>query len=157
MTVKSQGTHLYFLNSTITTPALVKLTCPTGITGIGSGAKEQTDTTCLDDVEDRRFISGLGTPGQTSIPFNLHTEDASQQVLFDLKDSGAVIPWLACLSDGTDAPTLTGDDITPPEGRTCFGFDAFVAEVNIDVALADVVKGTLTLQRSGKVRRHWKS
>jgi hypothetical protein len=157
MTVKSQGTHLYFLNTTDTVAALVKLICPTGISGLNSGAKDQTDVTCLDDVDDRKFRAGLGNPGQTSVPFNLHPEDASQQLLFDLKDSGETIPWMACLSDGTAAPTLEDDEIVPAAGRTCFGFDAYVQEVTIDVATNDVVKGTLTLQRSGKVRRHWKS
>lgn len=156
MTVRSQGTHLYFLNPTDTTPALVKLVCPTGITGINAGAREQTDTTCLDDTEDRQFTAGLGSPGPVSVPFNFHPENASQQVLFDLKDSGEKIPWLACLSDGSSDPTLTEEEITPPADRTCFGFDAYVSEVTIDIANADVVRGTLTLQRSGKVRRHWK-
>lgn len=155
MTVKSQGTHLYFRDPVA--EALVKLICPTGITGINAGAREQTDTTCLDDTEDRQFVAGLGSPGPVSVPFNLHPEDGSHQILFDLKDSGEKIEWLACLSDGTAAPTLVDDDIVPPADRTCFGFDAFVSEVTIDIASGGIVTGTLTLQRSGKVRRHWKS
>ena len=156
MTVRSQGTHLYFLNTTEAVAALVKLICPTGISGLNAGGREQTDITCLDDTEDRKFRSGLGSPGQMSVPFNLHPEDASHHLLFDLKDSGETIPWLACLSDGTVAPTVVDDEIVPPADRTCFGFDAFVQDVTIDIATNDVVKGTLTLQRSGKVRRHWK-
>src|SRR5690606_9793301 len=156
MTVRSHGTHLYFINPE--EPAtLVKLECPTGISGINSGAREQIDVTCLDDTEDRKFTAGLGSPGQTSVPFNLHPEDASHHILFELKDSGETVEWMACLSDGTTAPTLTAGAITPPADRTCFGFDAFVQDVTIDIANNAVVTGTITLQRSGKVRRHWKA
>lgn len=153
MTVKSQGTHLYLLN-TLETPALIKLTCPTGISGLG-GAKDQIDVTCLDETEDRQFDAGLGNPGQVSVPFNLDPEDASHQVLFDLKEAGTTIDWIICLSDGTAAPTLTDDEITPPVGRTSAEFKAYVSDVNIDIATNDVVKGTLTLQRSGKVNWNW--
>lgn len=155
MTVKTQGTHLYFLN-TLAAAALIKLTCPTGISGLG-GARDQIDSTCLDDVDDRRYVAGLGNPGQVSVPFNLHPEDASHQVLFDLKEAGETLDWIICLSDGTAAPTLTDDEITPPAARTSAQFRAFIQDVNIDMATNDIVKGTLTLQRSGKVTWNWKS
>lgn len=156
MTVKTQGTHLYVLNSLEATPVLVKMSCPTGISGLG-GARDQIDITCLDDVEDRKYTAGLGNPGQVSVPFNLAPEDASHQLLFDLKDSGKTLSWIVCLSDGTAAPTLTTGTITPPAGRTSAEFEGFVQDVNIDAATNDVIKGTLTLQRSGKVKWNWKS
>jgi len=46
MSVKTQGTELYFVSSA----AVLKLTCPTGITGLG-GARDQIETTCLDNTE----------------------------------------------------------------------------------------------------------
>lgn len=156
MTVKTQGTHLYFLNKLESTAALVKLTCPTGISGLG-GACDQIDSTCLDDTDDRQYVAGLGNPGQVSVPFNLHPNDASHQVLFDLKEAGDMLGWIICLSDGTAAPTLADDEITPPTSRTSAQFRAFIQDVNIDMATNDIVKGTLTLQRSGKVTWNWKS
>lgn len=153
--VKTQGTHLYFLN-TLTTAALVKLSCPTGISGLG-GARDQIDTTDLDVTDDRTYVAGLGNPGQVSVPFNLDPSDASHQVLFDLKESGKTLDWIICLSDGTAVPTLTVDEITPPTGRTSAEFKAFIQDVNIDMATNDIVKGTLTLQRSGKVQWNWVS
>lgn len=153
--VKTQGTHLHFLNPEAPT-TLVKLTCPTGISGLG-GARDQIDTTCLDNTDDRTYVSGLGNPGQVSVPFNLHPGDASHQVLFDLKESGETIDWIISLSDGVAAPTVDTNEIEPPTDRTSAEFQAFVQDVNIDMATNDIVKGTLTLQRSGKVNWNWKA
>ena len=150
-TVKTQGTKLYFVDDT----SVVELSCPTGVTGLG-GAADQIETTCLADLTDRTYTRGLGNPGQVSVPFNLIPSDASHQLLFDLKDAGAVINWLACLSDGVAAPTVVvGGVITPPASRTSFGFNAYVADVQIDVSTNEIVRGTLTLQRSGPVTATW--
>lgn len=155
--VKTQGTKLWYINTaTSSTNDFVTLACPTGISGLG-GAADQIDTTCLDDTEDRTSVRGLGNPGQVSVPFILKPAEASHQDLFDLKASGAVIPWLMGLSDGTAVPTVSADAFVPPATRTCFAFNAFVSDVTIDAATNEVVRGTLTLQRSGVVTPHWKA
>jgi hypothetical protein len=157
-TVKTQGSELFFVDTlTSSVAAIVKLACPTGITGLG-GAADQIESTCLDALVDREYVRGLGNPGQVSVPFNLIPTDASHQLLFDLKDAGETISWLACLSDGTADPTTvdSNDKITPPANRTSFGFQAYVADVTIDIATNEIVRGTLTLQRSGAVTPTWK-
>lgn len=149
--LKTQGTHLFFLNPTSSDPEVVKLTCPTGIAGLG-GARDQIDVTCLDNTDDREFIGGLGNPGQVSVPFNFVPSAVSHQVLFDLKESGDVVDWMIAFSDGTGTPTVnSNDEFVAPVSRTSAVFQAFVQDVNIDIATADRVTGTLTLQRSGKV------
>lgn len=156
-TVKTQGTKLYFVDMlTSSVGAIVELACPTGVTGLG-GAADQIETTCLTATTDRTYTRGLGNPGQVSVPFNLIPTDASHQLLFDLKDAGTTVNWLACLSDGATAPTVVdgNDRITPPANRTSFGFDAYIADVQIDVATNEIVRGTLTLQRSGAVTATW--
>jgi len=152
-TVKTQGTALYFVDGS----SIVKLSAPTGVSGLG-GATDQIETTDLDATEDKTFVSGLGTPGQVSVPFNFKPSEVSQQTLFDLKAGKDVINWLLGLSDGATAPTtITSGVINAPTDRTCAGFDAFVADVVIDVATNEIVRGTLTLQRSGPVTMHWKA
>lgn len=155
--VKTQGTKLYFVDD-LTTPlvqAIVELACPTGVTGLG-GAADQIETTCLDDTTDKTFARGLGSPGQVSVPFNLIPSATSHQLLFDLKEAGETISWLVCLSDGTSVPTTLDDGvIVAPADRTSFGFLAYIADVNIDVATNEIVRGTLTLQRSGQVTTTW--
>ena len=92
------------------------------------------------------------------MPFNLKPAEASQQQLFDLKASGEAVGWMVCLSDGTAAPTLSvGNELVAPTGRTSIAFSAFVADVVIDIATNEIVRGTLTLQRSGPVTVTWKA
>lgn len=157
MSVKSQGTELFFVNTeTSSSDDFVKLACPTGISGLG-GAADQIDVTCLDATEDRSYVRGLGNPGQVSAPFILKPAEASHQVLFDLKEAGNVLPWIICLSDGTAQPTVSQGAFVAPSGRTSLAFEAYVSDVSIEIATNEVVRGTLTLQRSGVVTPTWKS
>jgi hypothetical protein len=91
------------------------------------------------------------------VPFNLIPSAASHQLLFELKEAGTTVNWLACLSDGVAAPTTldSNDRIVPPNDRTSFGFDGYIADINIDVVTNEIVRGTLTLQRSGSVTATW--
>jgi hypothetical protein len=151
-TVKTQGTAVYFIDDT----AVAKLAAPTGVSGLG-GATDQIETTDLDALEDKTYVAGLGSPGQVSVPFNFKPGEASQQTLFDLKISKAVIGWMVCLSDGTAAPTITSGALVAPAARTSIGFQAFVSDVVVDVATNEIVRGTLTLQRSGPLAITWKT
>lgn len=152
-TVATQGTELFVIDavSAPMTPAILKMSCPTGITGLG-GARDQIEDTCLDTTGDKTYKAGLGNPGQVSVPFNLIPRDGSHQALFDFKDAGTVMDWVVCLSEATTDPTLDTDDtFILPTDRTTIEFQAFVSDVNIDVATNEIVRGTLTLQRSGNV------
>lgn len=156
--VKTQGTGLYTVDTlSSSVAAVLKFACPTGITGLG-GAKDQIETTCLDTLEDKEYAAGLGNPGQVTVPFNFIPQNGSHQILFDLKEAGTVLPFVIGLSDGTAAPTLdTDDDLIPPDSplRTSLYFRAYVSDVNIDLATNEIVRGTLTLQRSGAVVPYW--
>lgn len=153
MTVKTQGTHLYYVSGTTTG---VKLVCPTGVSGL-NGASAPIDSTCLDALTDKTYVQGLSDPAQLSVPFNLSTTEASHQALLAMKASGDVVNWIVCLSDGTTVPTVAASEFVAPAGRTSFAFDAFVADVNFDIATNEIVRGTLTLQRTGAVTTTWKS
>lgn len=156
MSVKTQGTELFFADATAQTPAMVKLTLATGVSGLG-GAADQIDITSLDDTTDRAFVRGLGNPGQVSVPFVLKPTDASHKRLFALKESGETLNWMICLSDGATDPTYAAGALTPPAGRTSIAFSAYIADVALDIATNEVVRGTLTLQRSGALTPTWKS
>lgn len=149
--VKTQGTALWYIDTaTTSTNDFATLACPTGITGLG-GAADQIDTTCLEATVDRTFVRGLGNPGQVSVPFVFKPTEASHQELFDLQASGVTIGWLIGLSDGAGDPTVVADAFVVPATRTCIGFDAYVADVSLDIATNEIVRGTLTLQRSGVI------
>lgn len=153
-TIKTQGTALYFKNTTEDPAVVTKLDCPTGITGLG-GAADQIETTCLDATEDKTYVRGLGNPGQVNVPFNLDPTAASHHALFDLKATGELVNWMVCLAESTTAPTLVAGVLTAPADRSALAFTAYVADVTIDVATNEVVKGTLILQRSGVVTPSW--
>lgn len=149
-TIKTQGTELFFLDElSSSVDAVVKLACPTGITGLG-GPADQLDDTCLDNTE-RTFKRGLGNPGQLTVPFNFIPTNRSHQILFDLKEDGRNLPWMICFSDGTVAPTAAANDLVAPANRTSALISAYVSDVTIDVATNEIVRGTLILQRSGAV------
>lgn len=157
MGIKSQGTHLFLRLRNSSGQTALKMKCPTGIQGLG-GPRDQIDSTCLDDIDDRQYEAGLGNPGQVNVPFNYDPQHASHQLLFDLKDAGTTEQWLTGLSDGSAAPTFDSNgDFLPMTTRSGFVFDGYVADVNIDVATNDIVKGTMILQRSGKVRPFYKA
>lgn len=155
---KSQGTHLFFVDKITdpATPAVLKLECPTGIPGVNAGAKTKIPTTCLDELKDETSTPGLGSPTNQSIPFILRKAATGQRALFSMKENGETVSWMVGLSDGSAAPTLTGETLTPPADRTCAMFEAYVEDVSFDVAVNDVVKGTLILQRSGGTTMKWK-
>jgi hypothetical protein len=157
-TIKTQGTELWVIDTiSATDAAVLKFSCPTGITGLG-GPADQIETTCLDATVERTYARGLGNPGQVNVPFNFIPSNDSHQVLFDLRDDGSVFQWMVGLADGTAAPTLNSDDeFVPPASplRTTLQFSAYVADITIDVAGNEIVRGTMILQRSGDLIRNW--
>lgn len=155
-TVKTQGTQLFMIDKfTSSTPEIIRFVCPTGISGLG-GPKDQVDTTCLEVTDDKTSVAGLGNPGEVAVPFNLIPSSFSHQSLFDLKELGTTLSWIACLSESKTPPTLgSNDEFDPPNDRTSFMFKAYIADVNIDIATNEIVRGTLTLQRSGTVIPTW--
>lgn len=150
--VKSQGSALYFVDTVSTTdPTLTKIACPTGVTGLG-GPRDQIETTCLDTIGDKTYEAGLRNTGQISVPFNFIPRESSHQVLFALKEAGTTLNWVLLLSEGTAVPTVDTDGaIVAPAGRTSILFTGYVSDVNLDAATNDIIKGTLTIQRSGSV------
>lgn len=150
--IRTQGTELYVADTlSASVAAALKFVCPTGITGLG-GAKDQIESTCLDTMGDKEFVSGLGNPGQVSVPFNFIPRNLSHQILFDLKESGETLKWIELFSESNAVPTLDGNgEFIAPASRTSAKFDAYISDVNIDAATNEIVRGTLTLQRSGQV------
>ncbi|MGR9107775.1 MAG: phage tail tube protein [Gammaproteobacteria bacterium] len=154
--IQTQGTKIYFkdiVSSSVA--ALVELACPTAFTGLG-GSRDQIEDTCLSDIE-KTFTPGLGTPDAISIPFILQSPaPVAQQLLFDLRDLGTTLDWIVCLADGTNLPTLDiSEEIVPPTARTSAMFEGYIANVAIDIATNEVVRGTITVQRSGGVTWTW--
>lgn len=154
MSLKSQGTHIYFYD-TSGTPALRKLTFPTTLPSLSGGAASQIDTTTLDELVAKTFIAGLAEPGSIALPFNFDPDEVSHRSLYALK--GQNVDFIVLFSDGNAAPTYVADAIVPPTTRTSLTFNAAVLDVSIEAGGNDVVRGSLQLQISGAVTPHWKA
>lgn len=156
--LKTQGTALYFVKPGTPTGTAVKVTCPTGISGLG-GAADQIDTTCLDDTDDRQYVRGLGNPGQVTVPFVLKAGDASHADLIALKAAGTSVEWMVCMSDAATEPTVTSstNSFAALTTRSNIEFTGYVADITIDAAGNEVVRGTMTIQRAGAWTVTWKA
>jgi hypothetical protein len=145
-TVKTQGTRLFFA---VSDSEILKVACPTGITGLG-GPGGQIGTTCLDS-EEMEYERGMLDPGPLTVPINFIPRSAAHQALIDLRESGEKISWMIVFSDRTGAGPTTLDSngrlVSP--GPTTAEFLAYVSDFAFDIATNEIVRGTLTLQRSG--------
>lgn len=147
--IKSQGTELYFSDGSTGSPT--RVVCATTISGLG-GARDQVDTSCLDNTADRTFIGGLGNPGQVTVGFNVHKSEVSHEDLLNLKASGETVSWGIYSSDAATTPTVdTNGELQEADGRVSARFSGYVADINIDIAGNDIWRGTITIQRSGEV------
>lgn len=145
--IKSQGTDLYWASAPT---AVTRAVCITGISGLG-GARDQIESTCLDNTVDKTFVAGLGNPGQVQVTFNIHKDELSHSALLALKDSGAEVSWGIYSSDAATAPTAVASVMQPVAARASAIFKGYVADINIEIQGNDIWKGTITIQRSGAV------
>lgn len=144
-TLKTQGTRLFFAFSD---SEILKVACPTGINGLG-GAADQVENTCLDSTE-REYVRGLANPGQVTVPINFIARSAAHQALLALQDSGETISWMIVLSDQTGSPsTLDSESRLVSPGATTVEFLGYVSDLNLDIGINEIVRGTVTIQRSG--------
>jgi hypothetical protein len=143
--IETKGTRLYFA---VASTEILKVACATGITGLG-GAGSQVDKTCLDS-EEMEYERGMKDPSQVTVPVNFIPRSASHQALQDLDESGRIVSWMIVLSNQSGAPTgLTTDEHLVSPGPTTVEFMGYVADFEIDIQTNEIVRATLTLQRSG--------
>lgn len=145
--VKTQGTQLYFLDETVSPSVVVEIGCPTAYNPGGS-ASDQIETTCLGDTE-RTYVTGLLTPSQETFEIVFDPANTSHRRLETMLASGEQVTWYAGLSDGTNAPTISGGQLVAAASRTGFKFTASVQSLNYAIPINEVVRATVTLQRSG--------
>ncbi len=143
--IPTKGTKLWFAKSD---SEVLKVACATGITGLG-GAADQIETTCLDSQE-KEYVRGMLNPGQVSVPINFIPRSAAHQALLDLKDSGETISFMITLSDSAATPNIgTSDGRLETTDPTAVEFLGYVSDLNVDIATNEIVKATMTIQRSG--------
>jgi hypothetical protein len=143
--VGTKGTRLYFA---VDGSDILKVACATGIQGLG-GAGTQIPLGCL-EAEEEEFFRGRKQPGTVTIPIVLIPRSASHHALLDLDESGDTISWMIVLSDQANAPTaLDSEGRLQSPGATSVEFLGYVADMDLNIDDNQVVRGTLTIQRSG--------
>jgi hypothetical protein len=156
MAQKTKGTELWMLRPDSHGYTVIKIGCPTGITGVG-GAKTQIPTTCLDDTE-MTFLAGFGQPGQVTVNLDFDQTKISHQQLFAFNELGDTLKWVIGFSDGTAAPTINSAGVESfPSSRTYLAFDGYIADLPFDFAINSVTKSTMQIQRSGSRTLHIKT
>lgn len=146
--VKTQMTEVFVVDSATTA---LKIGCISNLSPGGS-SRDQIDTTCLSDTE-KTFENGLGNPGQDTFDIVFDPADASHQKMEVLLASGEKKEWYVGLSDAATAPTVVNNEIVAPAARTGFIFVAAVTDITYAIPANEVVRATVTLQRSGA--REW--
>lgn len=144
--LKTQGTQLYYVSGPTAATVLAKIV---SVSGLG-GARDQIDVTHLMSQE-REFEAGFANPGQVTLEIIFDPAETSHEALLDLKDSGDKVPWMIAASDDATAPTVVSSAFSALTARTNWVFTAYVADFNLDFNSNEVVRGSITLQRSGAV------
>lgn len=156
MAVKTKGTELWLARNDSAGYTLVKIGCPTGISGLGGG-KSQIETTCLDS-EEQEFMAGFAQPGAVTVNLDFDPAKISHKELWDYSESGETLKWAIGFSDGASVPTVDSIGvITYPATRTYVEFSGYVSDLPLDFALNTVIKSAMQIQRSGARVLHVKA
>lgn len=154
MAVKTQGTELYFIDPV--DDSVVKVGCPTGITGL-SASRDQIETTCLDS-DAREYVAGMANPGSGTININFDPADPSHVRLHELFRTGTTVEWAIGLADFEPPPPAAGPQPTGvssagefilPTTRTWIVFEGYVSDYPFDISGNAVVTNGIAVQISG--------
>lgn len=152
MSVKTQGSQLYILDTTDSSGcALLKVECVTNFGGL-SNPREQIDVTCMES-DSREFVGGLSTPGQLNVTVNFDPRNESHMKLYEFWKSNSD-NFKAAIGFGgprdTDPTIASGAcDFDFPTERTFIAFDGYVVDVPLEGAVNSVWTSVIPIQISG--------
>lgn len=158
---RTKGTNLYFYDPDNDIDGVITAGSITSIDGL-SGARSQIDTSDMNDIDDT-FVAGRGSPGTVTIDANYTEDDANEYhaKLEALRDTGTTIAVAIGFSNGADAPTV---QVAPNDDKLEFGttrsgrtFQAYVSDVSFTFGDNDIIRTSISLQRSGVVTRFKKT
>ena len=144
MAIKTQGTHLYAIDTDGTTVLTVALKSISGV----SASKEQLETTEL-DMDARTYVAGLATPGAATFEVQFDPANTTHTTLHTRYKAGDVLKWAIGWADGTAAPTATAGAWTLPTTRSFLDFDGYISDFPFQFDLNSIVTSSISLQISG--------
>lgn len=149
MVVKTQGTQLFVLDPEATGGCeVLTIQCTTSLSGLGA-AREQIETTCLED-SSRSYEGGLATPGALTVTVNFDPNNPTHYRLYELWKSN--INFKASIGFGpeTNVPDVdSACEFDFPTARTYLSFEGYVSDLPLEIALNSVVTAAIPIQLSG--------
>lgn len=156
MSVKTQGTQLYILDTTASSGCeLIVVECATAISGL-SNPREQIETTCLES-DTREYVGGLSTPGQLTVTVNFDPQSPSHLKLYEFwRENLDNFKAAIGLGSPRDVPPTiaSGCNFEFPDTRSFVEFEGYVADVPLEIALNSVVTSAISIQISGPYTIH---
>lgn len=150
MSVKTQGSQLYFIAEETAGPVLYKVACATNLSGLSS-PREQIEVTCLESGT-REYVGGLSTPGQLTVTVNFDPAEPSHLKLYELwRDNSDNLPFAIGYGGPADTdPTLdSAGEFIFPTTRHFLEFDGYVVDVPHEGGLNAVWTSAMPIQISG--------
>lgn len=147
MSLKTQGTEIYILDSTDTGNEVIKVTNVISGSGIGGEAGE-IDKTNLDSLA-REFLTALKDEGSITLNLNYDPKEASHQKLNALFGQDNV-RFLIASSESATQPTFS-TDYSIPTDRSTWDFEGGVRSFSKDFESDNIWKATATIRVSGAV------
>lgn len=121
MGVLTQGTETWVKHGS---PAvLTKIECITELS-VGDDSVTEIETTCMEERESSTSEYGLVKPGEGSLKINTDPENETHVTILNLAQNKEKVEVFVGWADGTVAPTLQGDVVTVPKGRSWTQFQA---------------------------------
>lgn len=147
--VRTQGTQVYFVDTINSPQALKTILNVFDVGEFGPGA-DDIETTNFDSTA-KEYLVGLPDNGECTLQVNFKPTDAVHQLLNSWAGTSNRVTFMVAFADGTTAPTLSGNTIVAPTGRTSASFSASVKTFRNAVKKNDAVRTTITLRISGGI------
>ena len=160
----TQGSKLYFPD-TSTSPVVVSpIAQMTGFTGLG-GTKTKIDITNLDSNAYKEYAGGLLDAGELTFDLIWDFTNSNHILVMNLAAAAnADRDFFFGASDGTDAPTFTGTLAAPPivlvppkstspvkYTRSGFLFHGYFSMFQVDAPVDSIIKVRCAVQQSGGI------
>ena len=150
--IRTQGTEIFRVNAAGT--AIQKIGNVVGLGDFGPEA-DDIETTNLDSVRFKEFITGLADNGEATLQINIDPQNQAHRALAAEAGTGERTTYVIAYSDGVSLPTVTTGTVTLPDDRSFTSFLASVKSFRRSVTTNDIVRVTVALRISGDLTESW--
>lgn len=161
----TQGSKLYFADTTVSPVLVGAIAQMTGFTGLG-GKKTKIDITNYDSVNYKEYQGGLLDAGELTFDLIWDFNNANHLLIQQLAQAANASRYFFFgASDGTAPPTFTGTIAAPPivlvpptstspikYSRSGFLFYGYFSMFQVDAPVDSIIKVKAAVQQSGGIQ-----